>query len=261
MRVFDFDRAIVRRPAADVVEGLRAGDGPAPSFAGIAREHDAYVAALGRAGVDVTILDPLPGFPDAIFVEDPALVFSEGAILLRPGAPSRAREAEHLAPALRDCFSTLLALPEGHADGGDVLVTPDRVYIGLSDRTDQAGAKALQALLARLGRRSVVVRPPPGTLHLKSAAALIAEELVLATAAVAASGLLDGHRILTVPEGEEGGANALRINDVLLAGANYPRTLELLAREGLDVVPLDVSQIARIDAGLTCMSLRWSAAA
>lgn len=258
MRVFAFDRAIVRSPSFDVVEGLSAGDGPAPSYEGIAREHRAYVAALREAGVEVTVLDPLPGFPDSIFVEDPALVFPEGAILLRPGAPSRAGETASLDPELRARFNTVLALGEGHVDGGDVLVAPDRVFIGLSDRTDQAGAEALQALLAQLGRRSVIVRPPAETLHLKSGSSLIAEDRILATPAIAASGLFDEYRVLVVPEGEEGGANTLRVNDVILAGAHYPRTLDLLADEDARIAPLDVSEIAKIDAGLTCMSLRWA---
>jgi dimethylargininase len=258
MRVFDFDTAIVRRPSAEVVQGLKAGEGPAPSYEGIVGEHQAYVAALRQAGLAVTILEPLHGFPDSIFVEDPALVFPEAAILLRPGAPTRAGEAGHLEPVLRERFETLLGLPEGHVDGGDVLVTPDEVVIGLSERTDPAGAQALQALLARIGRRARIVRPPPECLHLKSGCSLVSEDSILATPAIAGSGLFDNFRILVVPEGEEGGANALRINDLVLAGAGYRRTLELLERESLDVVPLEVSEIARIDAGLTCMSLRWS---
>ena len=257
MRVFDFNRAIVRRPSPDVVEGLRAGEAPAPSYEGVSREHQAYVEALAGAGVEVTILDPLPGHPDSIFVEDPALVFPEGAILLRPGAPSRAGEAEHLAPVLRDLFPALLTLAEGNVDGGDILVTPDRVFIGLSDRTNAPGARGLQDLLARLGRDSVIIRPPPETLHLKSGSSLIAEDRILVTPAIAAAGLFEGYHLLVVPHGEEAGANTLRVNDSLLAGAEYPATLELLEREGLSPVPLEVAEIARIDAGLTCMSLRW----
>jgi dimethylargininase len=260
MGVFDFDRAIVRSPSADVVDGLRSGEGPSPSFDGIVAEHRAYVAALEQAGLEVTILDPLPGFPDSIFVEDPALVFPEGAILLRPGAPTRAGECAHLESALRAWFDTVLVLPDGHADGGDILVTPEIVYIGLSARTDVTGAEALRGLLARLGRQAIVVRPPAGTLHLKSASSLIAEDCILATAALAKSALFDEFDVLVVPEGEEGAANALRLNSTILAGSAYPRTLDLLSGEGLDLVPLEVSEIARIDAGLSCMSLRWSTA-
>src|SRR4029079_379164 len=96
MRVFDFNSAIVRLPGRSVVHGLRAEPGPAPVFDALVAEHRAYVEALKTAGVEVTVLDPLEPYPDSIFVEDPALVFSEAAILLRPGAPSRRDEAQEL---------------------------------------------------------------------------------------------------------------------------------------------------------------------
>ena len=94
MRIFDFTDAIVRRPGASVVKGLRAGDGQDPSLEGVLAEHAGYIAALRAAGLAVQELEPLEQFPDAIFVEDPALVFGNGAILLRPGAPSREAEGE-----------------------------------------------------------------------------------------------------------------------------------------------------------------------
>lgn len=260
MAIFSFDRAIVRRPAASVVNGLRAGDHEGPTFEGVAREHASYVDALRGAGLEVTILPPLPDYPDSIFVEDPALVLPEGAILLRPGAPTRAEEAAQLEAPLRTMFETVVWLPEGHADGGDVLVTPDKVFIGLSDRTDDAGATALVEILAVFGRHGEIVTTPPGTLHLKTASSLLDEETILATEALAATGIFASFRVLTVPAGEQGAANVLRLNDVVLAGSAFPRTLDLLAAHGLEPVPLEVGEIAKIDAGLTCMSLRWSSA-
>lgn len=256
-RIFDFTQAIVRTPGESVVHGLRAGDRPDPSLAGIRAEHAAYVAALRGAGLAVTVLDPLEAHPDALFVEDPALVFPEAAILLRPGAPSRAAEADHLRPALTDKFAQVLELGEGHADGGDVLTMPDCVWIGLSDRTNRAGAEALIALLARLGRPARIADTPPGVLHLKTACSLIDGETVLATRALAESGLFARYRVLVVPEGEEGGANVLRVRDVLLTNARFGRVNDLLGDCGARLMPLETGEIARIDAGLTCMSLRW----
>ena len=257
MRVFDFNRAIVRLPAPSVVDGLRAGDHDDPTFEGIAREHAAYVEALERAGLSVTVLPPLADHPDSIFVEDPALVFPEGAIRLRSRTPSRAGEPAALEPTLRAAFDVVLDLSEGHVDGGDVLVTPDKVFVGLSARTDEFGATALLKLLATLGRAGEIARTPDGTLHLKTASSLIDEETILATAQLAATGIFDGFRVLTVPEGEASGANVLRVNDVLLAGASYPHTRDILAAHGAKLVPLSVEEIGKVDAGLTCMSLRW----
>ena len=259
MRVFDFNSAIVRQPGRSVVNGLRSNTGPAPVFEAIIAEHRSYIAALQAADVEVTILDALEPFPDSIFVEDPALVFGQAAILLRPGAPSRMAEARELASTLTARFPEVLQLSDGYADGGDILVMPDRVLIGLSTRTDEVGAANLQRLLGSIGMAGNIVKVPRGTLHLKSECSLVDEETILATAGIASSGLLEGYRKIVVPPDERHAANALRINDVVFVREWCPRTRELLDRHGLNVVPLRVSEIARLDAGLSCMSLRWLA--
>lgn len=256
--VYRFNAALVREPSASVVQGLRAIDHGDPSADGVAAEHAAYLDALEAAGLAVTVLPPLEAFPDSVFVEDPALVFSGGAILLRPGHPTRRGETALLAPALRKRFETVLELPgKGYADGGDVLVTPDHVLIGLSARTNAAGAGALGACLTKLGHASKTVTTPPGVLHFKTDCSLIEENCILTTARLAACGVFDDFETLIIPDGEEAAANALRLNDVVLVGAQFPRTIDLLDQAGYQVVALETTQIGRIDAGLSCMSLRW----
>lgn len=256
-RVFDFNSAIVRTPGSSVVNGLRADVGPAPVFEGVLAEHQAYIAALRAAGVAVTVLDALEQFPDSIFVEDPALVFTQAAILLRPGAPTRRDEAQELSATLVSRFPEVLRLRDGFADGGDILVTPGRVLIGLSARTDAAGAAELRALLGSIGLDAEVVHTPRGTLHLKSDCSLVDEETALATEGLAKSGVLDGLRTLVVPNDERSAANALRVNDTVFIRAECPRTHDMLVAHGLKVVALPVFEVAKIDAGLSCMSLRW----
>jgi dimethylargininase len=253
-----FNRIIARTPATSVVQGLRAEDRGNPTHAGVLAEHAAYLAAMRAAGVTVTELEPLEDFPDSVFVEDPALVFAEGAIVLRPGAASRLGEAALIAPVLRAKFGTVLDLPgTGFADGGDVLVTPGKVMIGLSARTDLAGAEALIAALAQLGRTGEIVTTPPGVLHFKTDCSLLDEETVFCTPRLAASGVFAGFRVILTPEGEEAGANALRVNDVVMLGADFPQSRDILAQAGYRVVPLKTTEIGKIDAGLSCMSLRW----
>jgi dimethylargininase len=255
---FQFNSAIVRKPAASVVNGLRAEDRGDPDFAGVKAEHDAYQLALEAAGMEVTILPELPAFPDSIFVEDPALVFSEGAVLLRPGSPSRQGETAEIAPALREKFDNVLELPmPGHADGGDVLVTPKSVMIGLSARTDLAGAEALIGCLKILGHTGEVVNTPAGVLHFKTECSLLDEETVLVTRRIADSGVFEGFRLVVLPDGEEPAANAVRINDSVLVSASYKRTIELLDQKDYSVLPVQTGEIEKIDAGLSCMSLRW----
>lgn len=252
-----FQNAIVRRPGRSVVSGLRAGEGDDPTYDGVVAEHDAYVAALKDAGVAVTVLDPLEAFPDSVFVEDPALVFDTGAIVLRPGAPTRAGEAAAMKPVLQAHFDQVLEQTDGFADGGDVLVTPEKVMIGLSARTDAVGAETIIALLAKLGRKGEIFHTPEGVLHFKSDCSLLDETTILSTPKLADSGAFKGMDVVLTPEGEEAAANALRVNDVVFVGGQFEKTREMLAARGYSVVPLPTAEIAKIDAGLSCMSLRW----
>ena len=256
---FTFNRAIVRTPSRSVTNGLAAVAGEPPDFAGIAREHAAYVNALQAAGVEVDCLPALEAFPDSIFVEDTALVFRNAAILLRPGAPTRRGEAAEMAPALQRHFDKLLTLSYGTVDGGDVLTTGQGVFIGRSGRTNAEGAAALIELLTGIGLRGQAVTTPPGVLHFKSDCSLLDEETILSTARLSASGVFQGFRIITVPEGEEGAANAVRINDRLFMSDACPRTADLLSKANYRLIALPTREIALIDAGLSCMSLRWQA--
>jgi dimethylargininase len=258
MRVFDFSHAIVRAPAPSVVNGLRSDASATPDFETVTGEHRAYVAALRQAGLSVDVLPPLDAFPDSVFVEDPAFVLPQGAILLRPGAPSRLGEREEIRGALIRHFGKIAELGDGEcADGGDVLVTPKTVFIGLSARTNRAGAQALQAQLKLLGCGARIAETPAGILHFKTASSLIAEDTILCTHPMAQSGVFDGFRLVVMPQGEDAAANALRINDTILLGDRFPRTLALIHALGLHVEVLATTEIAKLDAGLSCMSLRW----
>jgi dimethylargininase len=247
--MFDYSHALVRQPAPSVVSGLRAGEGPDPDYAALWVEHDAYIAALRGLGLDVAVLPPASEFPDSIFVEDPALVFGEGAIVLNVAAPSRAGEAALILPELESRFAGVLYMQgPGHADGGDILVLPDRVLIGLSGRTDREGAEELILLLAQLGKKAEIAETPPGVLHFKTGCSLIDEETVFALP-----------QMIPVPAGEEKAANKLRIRDAALIGDNFPKSREIIEAHGVRTIALPVEQIGLIDAGLSCMSLRWCA--
>ncbi len=260
--VFEFDRAIVRRPGPSVVQGLRAVNVGAPHFERVLAEHDAYIDALEKAGVQVQVLPADDAFADSVFVEDPALVFAEGAIVLRPGAASRLGETQGLESVLAANFSQVLTLSAGgFAEGGDMLTTPDAVMIGLSSRTDIAGARSVVRCLEQLGRKGRIVETPPGILHFKTDCSLLDEETVLTTARLAASGVFTGLKTVIVPAGEEAAANALRINDDVFIGADFPRTIDVLDQGGYSIVALNTCEIRKVDAGLSCMSLRWHSAA
>ena len=252
---YEFSHAIVRAPAATVADGLRAVDRGDPDIGLFRKEHAAYCDALSAAGVEVIRLPALDAFPDSVFLEDPAFVLPEAAILLRPGAESRAGEGEHLAGSLAG-LRPLARLDDGQIDGGDILVTGRELVVGLSERTERRGVAALE----RIGQWGYSVRGvslPSGLLHLKTGCSLLAAGTVLATRELIASGLFDGSETVAVPDGEAAAANAIRVNAHVLLAEGYPRTEGLLARLGFDVMAVPVGQAALLDGGLSCMSLRF----
>ena len=255
---YDFTHALCRAPAPSAIHGIRADGGPDPDFAGLAAEHAAYVATLRDLGLTVDVLPPLDDFPDALFTEDVALTFPEGAILLRPGAEARAGEVAHIRDALAAHHPRLLEMAgPGYADGGDVLRLTDCVIIGLSDRTDRAGAEELAALLGKLGRRAEIAETPSGVLHFKTGCGLIDENTILAVPELASCPKFAGLEVVLTPLGENPAANILRVRNAVLVGDRWLATRAMLTARGIDARPLPTDQIAHIDAGLSCMSLRW----
>lgn len=215
-------------------------------------QHAAYERALAQAGLEVRRLAPLDDFPDAVFVEDTALLLGGHAVILRPGAASRAGETGSTAEGLAHAFA-VHRLETGHVDGGDVLRIGRTLYVGLSSRTDEAGLRALAAAVARLGY-DVAPVPVAGGLHLKSAATSVAGLLVHNPDWVSAAHFADVEPVAVAP-GEAHGGNVLLAGDTLLVAADSPRTAEALAARGFTVVTLDISEMRKADAALTCMSL------
>ncbi|MXY56088.1 MAG: dimethylarginine dimethylaminohydrolase [Gammaproteobacteria bacterium] len=259
---YRFSDALCRKPGRSVVRGLRASFAAVdPEPNAFAREHDAYVATLRRAGLNVTVLDPLEAFPDSVFVEDVALCVAGIAIILRPGAASRFGERDAAKDALSRAFATVVDLDtDGFVDGGDILVTEREVLVGASTRTDAIGADALASILSDVGIQLRKVATPGEILHFKSACGLLDAETVFCTRALAATGCFTGYQIIECPEGEESAANLVRINDVVLVSAGHSSTLALLGAEGYDVATVPAFEAAKLDGGLSCMSLRWLAA-
>ena len=254
---FAFTHALCRAPAPSAVHGIRAGGGPDPDFAALAAEHADYVGTLRDLGLSVDVLDPLDDYPDALFTEDVALTFPEGAILLRPGAPSRAGEVAPIRAALAARHPVLFEMSTGHVEGGDVLRLADRVIVGLSDRTDRAGATELAGLLERLGYRAEIAVTPAGVLHFKTGCSLIDEQTVLAVPAMRDCPEFAGLEVVLTPPGEEGAANILRVRDTVLIGEGWLATQAMLAARGVPCRVMATEHVARLDAGLSCMSLRW----
>lgn len=259
-RSYEFNAVIARVPGDSVVNGLRAGPvgmiKPDPAL--FRRQHSCYLEVLRRSGVRVTLLDALEDYPDSVFVEDAALCIGDTAIALRPGAASRAGETPAIRSALDASFERVIELPgHGTVEGGDILLTESEAFVGLSSRTDQQGFDALAEVLSGLGYITRKVNMPPSILHFKTACGLLDETTVFATAALHSTGCFDGYRIVEAIPGEEAAANLVRVNNVVLCSTGYPRTAALLMDAGYEVVQVDISQAAKIDGGLSCLSVRF----
>jgi dimethylargininase len=217
-------------------------------------QHDAYERCLGEAGCRVERLPAGPDMPDSVFIEDTAVVFHEIAIVTRPGAASRRLETPAVAEALRRFRQVQSIQPPATVDGGDVLVAGRRVFVGRSGRTNQTGIDQLNRVLAPYEYQVAPVEIS-GCLHLKSAATIVGDGLVLLNRAWLPDGAFHGLDIVEVHPDEPAAANVLRVADRLICSSAFPRTLERLQRRGLQVATVDASELAKAEGAVTCCSL------
>ena len=255
-----FTRAIVRPPAATFAAGITtAGLGP-PDLPLALEQHEAYCHTLERLGLSLIRLAQDAAFPDSTFVEDAAIVTARGAMLTRPGAPSRAGEVAALGAALGRWFRELEAITApGTVDGGDVCEAGPHFFIGLSARTNGEGAAQVAAWLETHGFGSSVIdiRRMPSLLHLKTGLSWLGGRRLLATDEVAGQEVLGDWEVVRVPAGEEYAANCVGINDTVLIAQGCPRTGLLLGGLGYEVAALEMSEYRKMDGGLSCLSVRW----
>lgn len=219
-----------------------------------AAQHRDYELCLAELGAEVHSLPAEPDLPDSVFVEDPAVVLDEVAVICRMGAPSRRPETESLAAALSRFRDLRWMEAPGTLEGGDVVRMGKTLYVGLSGRTSRAGIEQLADLIRPFGYTSVPVEVR-GCLHLKTACCALDDGTVLAAPALIDAPALGDLKILEVPLEEPWGADVLRIGETLLASAQFPRTADLLERRGYRVRRLDVSELHKAESGVTCMSI------
>lgn len=258
-RSYTFTHAITRKPGSSIIDGLRAVDIGAPSLEIFAHHHADYVAALKSTGAKVTELEADEKFPDSVFVEDAALCLPEVAIVMKPGASSRLGEAALMKPVLEKLYGEVLSIQgPGFIEGGDILTTEKEILIGTSARTDRRGIEELREIVTRWGYNVREVQTPEGVLHFKTDCSLLDEETILSTKRLDASGCFGGYRVLHVAEGEEACANTIRFNDLVLMPEGFPRTEAMLSEAGYKIQTIGNSEAAKLDGGMSCLSLRFT---
>ncbi len=218
------------------------------------RQHKAYQDCLADQGVRVVSLPAETGLPDAVFVEDPAIVLDEIAVIANMGAPSRRPEAESLAVVLSRYRSIKFLAEPATLDGGDVLRIGRMVFVGLSQRTNQEGIAQLGNLLRPYGYQVQPVEMRD-CLHLKSACSFLGNDAVLVNRSWIDEEPLRGFELLEVNADEPDSANVLLVNDVVIMPASFPKTRATLEESGFCVRTIDVSELQKAEAGVTCCSL------
>lgn len=219
-----------------------------------AAQHDAYERTLRSLGCDVRHIPVADDYPDSVFVEDTAVVLDEVAIVMRPGAESRRGENASVAHALAP-FRRLEWIAEpATIDGGDVLRLGRSLYVGVGARTDEAAADQLARYVGPFGYRVTTVGVGE-CLHLKSAVTELRPGLVLANPAWVGADTFADHQAIEIDPSEPFAANVLRVGEALISAAAHERTNARLRSAGLAVITVDVSELAKAEAGVTCCSL------
>jgi dimethylargininase len=251
-----FTHAITRGPGPNLAEGITTSKPEPPDYDLARRQHDRYVDTLKSLGLQIVTLDPLPDYPDAYFVEDTAVVTPDVAVITIPGAKSWRGETEAIEPALAEYRPVKRIVPPGLLDGGDVLMLGKHFLIGVSKRTNKEGAAQLGRILEEHGYTWMEI-PVRHGLHLKSNASCIGENRLLVNKTLARFEELKTYDKIVVDKDERSAANTLLIRDQLLVPMGFPKTRLKLEVAGLRTIELDISEIRKMDGGLSCMSLRF----
>ena len=219
------------------------------------KQHEAYLETLKAIGLDVIVLDALPDHPDAYFVEDTAVVTRDVAVITNPGANARKGEEESIAALLAGFRDIKRIQAPGTMDGGDILQVNNHFFIGLTERTNKEAAGQLGRILESYGNTWTFI-PVCAGLHLKSSVNYVGKNTLLVTEDFADDEQFKEFDMIMVEKDEEYAANTLLVNGRLLVPKGYPNTRKKLEVLGLEIIELDVSEVRKMDGGLTCLSIR-----
>ena len=255
-----FKNVIVRRPCRAMVEGITsAPELGKPDYELALKQHDAYIEALKKCGVEVTVLEACERFPDSCFVEDPAVITRKCAIITNPGAMSRNREAEMIIPAIRKFFSDdkiEYIVDPGTLDGGDVMMVGDHFYVGRSARTNEEGIRQFIAILEKYGLTGSEV-PLEKVLHLKTGVNYIENNNMLVSGEFVTKPDFEKFNKILIPEEEAYAANCIWVNGKVIVPEGYPAVEKAVRDAGYEVILVDTSEYRKLDGGLSCLSLRF----
>jgi len=252
-----FTKAIVRTPCKAMVDGLSSADLGKPDYQKALLQHADYIEALKECNLQVTILQADEEFPDSTFVEDVALMTPRCAILTNPGAPTRRLETRSMLETIREFYADVgMIEAPGTVDAGDIMMVGDHYYIGLSERTNQAGAKQMITILENHGLHGSMVELTE-VLHLKTGLGYLENNNLLACGEFLRKAEFQRYHLLKVDPDEAYAANSVWVNGTVLTPRGFPKTTTLIKSAGYTIREVDVSEFQKLDGGLSCLSLRF----
>jgi dimethylargininase len=218
------------------------------------KQHKAYEQVLENSGFSIVQLPAVHDLPDAVFVEDVAVVLPEIAIITRPGAASRRPELTTVKPVLSEYRKLATITAPGTMDGGDVLVAGKTIFVGLSQRTNDQGLSQFSGIVTPLGYKVIGI-PLTECLHLKTAATCLTADHLLLNPKWVGANTFDGYVVTEIHPDEPFAANVISIDDRVICSASCPKTAQIIRDSGFEVVLVDQSELAKAEAGLTCCSI------
>lgn len=252
-----FKQAIVRRPCPAIISGLTSSNLGKPNYRLALQQHVQYMKALMACGLKVYILEPDNNFPDSTFVEDTALITPNCAIITNPGAPSRRGETKDIATLLGKYFVDLETIDSpGTVDAGDIMMVDSHYYIGLSDRTNESGAKQVIEILEKYDLSGSLI-PLEDVLHLKTGVSYLDKNTLLASGEFIKKKEFSNFHIIPVEDDENYAANSIWINDCVIMPSGYPKTQKAISDAGYKILAVNTSEFRKIDGGVSCLSLRF----
>lgn len=255
-----FKNVIVRRPGKSLIDGITsAPELGKPDYEKALAQHDAYIAALKQCGVHVTELPANEAYPDSCFVEDVAVVTSRCAIVTNPGASTRKGEIAGIDAVLEKFFAPerieRIEAP-GTLEGGDIMMVGNHFYIGLSARTNSAGAKQFIEKLEKHGHTGSVVSLEE-VLHLKTGLAYLENNNLLVSGEFTTKPDFETFNKVEISPDESYAANCIWVNGTVIVPEGYPKAQQAIENLGYKVLVVDTSEYRKVDGGLSCLSLRF----
>ena len=255
-----FNRAIVSEVSRSFAHGLsgQAEQGLGkPNMELVQKQHTTYIRALEKCGLTVEVLPADDEHPDSTFVEDVAVVVDECALITNPAPVSRNGEIRRMTPVLKKYRDIVHGIEApGTLEGGDVLQIDRDFFVGLTARTNEAGARQLRDILAVHGYRGTLV-PLHKLFHLKCGVSYLGEGWITIAGELVHHSAFASYKKIVVADEDIYSCNSLRVNNYVLTPAGFPRTRNKLVEAGFDIIELDMSEFRKQDGGLTCLSLRF----